>query len=468
MRLSVSDLSPVTRPTALCSRAWARLIALLALSLAIALPALAREWEATPDNYRRILRQLQAGDTLTLRSGIYRYGLPIHGLRGRADQPIVIQGPAHGQPAVLIGRPGRITISLIDSHHITLRRLIVNGKHQPAHGVVAEGRGSGTSHITLENLTLLHFDAAQSYNCVSTKAPAWFWVIRNLHLRGCGTGMYLGNSDGRASFVAGLIEGNLIEHTRGYNLQIKHQQPRPTDIGLPDTPQTTVLRYNIFNKDTHGSTGVRARPNVLLGHWPLSGAGQDDQYVVYGNVFYANANERLFQAEGNVRAFANLFINPLGEGVSFQPHNDLPRHIHFHHNTVIARGTALSLREPAHTAQQHIALNVIYSERPLTSIEPHTNLIRSFARAGHELVAPFAPLAELDVSPRTLPTLRATPEFTTPLQRQDFNGRPTALQVPGAYGHSGPQPGNFTLLARFGALCGPCRGPAPSQPATTP
>jgi hypothetical protein len=50
---------------------------------------------------------------------------------------------------------------------------------------------------------------------------------------GAGTGMYFGNSDGNHPFWGGLIENNLIMNTIGYNLQIKHQNPRPRLPGMP-------------------------------------------------------------------------------------------------------------------------------------------------------------------------------------------------------------------------------------------
>src|SRR5690606_25736255 len=123
------------------------------------------------------------------------------------------------------------------------------------------------------------------------------------------------------------------------------------------------------------STGERARPNLLLGHWPLEGPGTDDRYLVYGNFFYQNPTERLFQAEGNVAAYNNVFVNFHGEAVSFQPHNDVPREIDFHRNTVVARGEAVRLNgaDPAH--EQNALANLVYSEAPPTALAEAGNRI---------------------------------------------------------------------------------------------
>ena len=111
--------------------------------------------------------------------------------------------------------------------------------------------------------------------------------------------MYLGNSDGSAPFIAGIIENNLIVDTIGYNLQIKHQRPRPDFPGMPAGRSLTLIRHNVFAK-AEGGVREAARPNVLLGHFPLEGSGTEDRYAVYGNFFYQNRYEALFQGEGNI------------------------------------------------------------------------------------------------------------------------------------------------------------------------
>ena len=354
---------------------------------------------ATPDTYREHLRRLQAGDTLVLAPGEYRSGMPLRKRVGRADAPIVITGPEAGPPAVLIGRDGRITVSLIDVAHVTLRHLTLDGRGARGHGIVAEGRGSFAHHVTLEHLTIVNYDAAQAFNGISTKTPAWNWIIRNNHISRAGTGIYLGNSNGHEPFVAGLIEGNVIEHTLGYNMQIKHQLPRPNLPGMPTTPQQTIIRNNVFDKSAGGNTGDRARPNLLLGHWPLEGPGRDDRYLVHDNLFYQNPTQRLFQAEGNVTAYNNAFINIHRQAVTFQRHNDVPRDIQFHRNTVIGRGPALTITgaDPAHT-QQAVA-NLIYSETPPVGVSAADNRIADLEAVTAELRGPLRPRETLDLTP---------------------------------------------------------------------
>ncbi|MDX9740772.1 MAG: hypothetical protein RBT81_06295 [Gammaproteobacteria bacterium] len=319
---------------------------------------------AGPESYRSHLKDLRPGDILRLEPGTYRKGLPLRGLQGGAGREIVIEGPAEGGEAVFIAQDGTITISLIDVAHVTIRRLRLEGRGARAHAVVAEGRARFSHDVTLEDLRISGYDAAQGYVGISTKAPAWNWVIRNNHISDAGTGMYLGNSDGRAPFVAGLIEGNVIERTLGYSLQIKHQLPRPALAGMPQSSKVTVIRDNVFSKRERGSAGERARPNVLLGHWPLQGAGRDDRYLVYRNVFLHNPHERLFQGEGHVSLCDNVFVNAWGEAISLQAHNDVPREIDVFDNVIASRSTGLRLSgaDPGH--RQRVSGNVMYTEKP--------------------------------------------------------------------------------------------------------
>jgi hypothetical protein len=203
---------------------------------------------------------------------------------------------------------------------------LLDGANLGIDAAKAEWDGGLVHHITLEALTIIGQGIDQGVNGISTKTPAAFWAIRNNVIIGAGTGMYLGNSDGNAPFIAGVIEENLVVNTVGYNVQIKHQRGRPALKDLPVSAQRTVIRGNVFSKAENASAGQMARPNLLLGHFPLEGPGSNEEYLVTGNVFYANPVESLMQAEGNVVGAGNLFINPAGNAVSTQSHNGFPRH----------------------------------------------------------------------------------------------------------------------------------------------
>lgn len=406
-------------------------------------------YTATPDTYVALLRELAPGDRLTLSPGIYEHGLPIHGLNGTAQAPIVVTGPDDAQPAILLARAGRNTVSIVNSSHVTVRNLTLDGAGLPVDGVKCEGHAQWAHHITLANLDIRGHGNNQQTVGISTKCPAWGWVIRGNRIVGAGTGIYLGNSDGNAPFVGGLIEHNVILDTTGYNLQIKHQNPRPELPGLPQERSVTIIRGNVFSKEWGASIGPMARPNVLLGHFPLAGPGASDIYLVHGNFFYQNPGESLFQGEGNIALHNNLLVNHAGDAIRIQPHNDTPRTINVFYNTVVAskNGIVLVRREGDPEYGQFVAGNVVFGGTPLlvpVGISA-ANVARHYEMAGRYLNAPFDPLGKLDLYP--LPGRLKKIKIETRLLHgyegwdRDFNGNSRKGSFAGAYAGEGRNPG---------------------------
>lgn len=350
-------------------------------------PASAAVFDGDPSNYLDLLKGLSAGDTLILRPGEYKAGLPVYRINGEKDRPIVISGPEEGPRPLFIARTGRNTISIVDSSHVTIRNLELDGRALPVDGVKAEGDSRWAHHITLENLTIRGHGRDQQTVGISTKCPAWGWVIRGNEIVGAGTGLYLGNSDGSAPFVGGLIEHNLVVDTIGYNLQIKHQRPRPDVPGLPAGKNVTIIRYNVFSKARGGSSGPAARPNVLIGHGPLSGPGTDDVTVLYGNVFHQNQAEALFQGEGNLALHGNQFVNDHGDAIRIQPHNDIPRNVDVLGNTIVAAGTGVLVRTgeaPAGAGfRQAVTGNAVFAGRPIDGGVSSANTVAPFEAAAY-------------------------------------------------------------------------------------
>ncbi|MGO9443219.1 MAG: hypothetical protein ACLPXB_00425 [Thiobacillaceae bacterium] len=338
----------------------------------------AQRYQATPETYLQDLRSLAPGDTLQLSPGTYQDGLTVHDLQGHPDQPIIITGPENGAAATLLAQRGTNTISLADAAYIVIRNLTLNGRNLPVDGVKAEGYSRFAHHIILENLHIIGHGNNQQTVGISTKCPSWGWIIRGNVIEAAGTGMYLGNSDGRAPFWAGLIEGNRVVDSIGYDLQIKHQNPRTLVQDASTAPAVTIIRNNLFGKSHNASFGGMARPNVLLGHWPLLGPGTDDRYLVYGNLFVDNPAEALFQAEGRLALYNNVFINRQGDGIHIQPHNDIPRDMDIFYNTVLARDAGIVIRQkPSFDERfaQRVEANLISAARPLEGGEDRHNVM---------------------------------------------------------------------------------------------
>jgi hypothetical protein len=409
-----------------------------------------RTIQATPSNYRSLIAGLLPGDRLLLAAGTYGH-LPLHGKNGEPGKCIVIEGPASGSPALFTGSDSWNIISLKDASYITLRNLSLDGLGKSGDGVKAEATAVSVHHVLIEGLSFKNFNAVQGV-AISTKAPAWNWVVRGTTITSTYTGMYFGNSDGQDETANFLVEHNLVHGTLGYNVQFKHQLGRNTSIGMPSTG-TTIIRHNTFSKETGSITGPDARSNLLVGHWPLSGAGSSDIYQIYGNVFYQNPTEALFQGEGNLAFHDNLLVNRTSYGVNIQPHNSVPRRIDIYNNTVVVgSGTGIRIAGADAAYTQRVVGNAVFAPTPLTGGQQSNNVTGTYAAASTYLNNPMAALGSgLDLYPKT-GQLQGTAidhsVFSGLLEYdRDFNGRSRVATYRGAYSGDGVNPGWTPAMA---------------------
>jgi hypothetical protein len=254
--------------------------------------------------------------------------------------------------------------------------------------------------------------------------------------------MYLGNSDGRHPFVAGVIERNVIRDTQGYNLQVKHQLPWPDAPALPEGRTVTVIRDNVFSKAANASAGPQARPNVLVGDVPPHGRGSTNGYEIYRNFFHQNPTEALLQAEGNVALYANLFVNDAGAAISVQPHNGRVRDVLILGNTIVAAGHGISIRGGEPALAQRVVGNAVFAAVPIAGGAASANVTGSRAEAPRFLVNPLATTVERDFRPKP-GALKGTPLDVRDYAGlaggdRDFDGRPRDRSVRGAYGGEAP------------------------------
>ena len=402
---------------------------------------------ADPKTYLAHLRSLEPGDTLVLAPGAYDEpgeppGLPIFGLHGTPGAPITITGPRSGRSAVLVGRGNYNTVRIADSSHVVVRNLEIDGRDLGGDGVNAQGI---SHHITLENLTIRGVGGAQDVAAISTnRAPAWNWTIRANVIVGAGTGMYLGNSDGRQPFIAGVIEHNLVCDTIGYNVQIKHQLPWPGDKDLPQGRTATIIRHNVFGKGRNSSTGRMARPNLLVGDVPSIGPGSGNRYEIYGNLFLQNPSEALFQGEGNLALYANVFVNSAGPAMVIRPHNGTVRDVHIFGNTVVAAGPGVVVERGSKASQQNVDVNVVFADPPIVAGSQFANVVGGYADAVRHLANPLAPPGKLDLSPRrgmvSGPMIDVGEWRSFSDWDRDFDGRPRDWTLRGAYARERGRP----------------------------
>ena len=198
----------------------------------------------------------------------------------------------------------------------------------------------------LDNNLIVGAGANQQNDGISTKTPTWNWVIRRNTIVAAGTAIYLGNSDGGQPFVAGIIENNLVLDPIGYCMEIKFQLARPALAGMPEGPQSTIIRNNVFIKDDRLSPEGN-RPNLLVGGFPDTGSGSQDLYQIYGNLLVHNPREALFQGSGRISFHDNILVGGQYAAAAFHDH-DLPlRLAHIYNNTIYSSQIGISVSSPA-------------------------------------------------------------------------------------------------------------------------
>jgi hypothetical protein len=410
-----------------------------------------RTIQATPSTYKSLIAGLLPGDRLQLAAGTYTQGLNLWNKNGQPGKCIVIEGPASGSPALFTGSDSWNLVSLKDSSYITLRNLSLDGLGKAGDGIKAEAGAVSVHHILIEGLSLQNFNQNLQVVGINTKCPAWNWVVRRTTITSTGTGMYFGGSSGEFEFANSLIEHNLVYGTLGYNAEFKHQLSRNTSIGVPSTA-TTIIRHNTFSKETGSLSGSNARPNLLVGHWPLSGSGSSDIYQIYGNLFYQNPYESLFQGEGNIALHDNLFVNRTSDAVRIQPHNDVPRRIEAFNNTVVAGYTGILITGADPAYPQRVIGNAVFAGTPLTGGQQSNNVTGTYAAASTYLNNPMAALGSgLDLYPKT-GQLQGTAidysVFSGLLDwDRDFNKQSRIATYRGAYSGDGVNPGWTPALA---------------------
>jgi len=420
---------------------------LASLALCLASLADAAVVAATPATFAGRVRSLDPGDTLNLEGGTYKDSLNLSGLKGTANAWITIQGPADGS-AVFLADPRNNTVELSDCSYIAVRQLTLDGKGTAsAFGVCAKGGNASLSHdILIEGLTVKNYDGGQQVTGISTKCTAWNWTIRGNRILSCGTGLYLGNSNGESPFISGVIEGNLIQAPIGYCLQIKYQNARPVLPGMPAGPSRTIIRNNVFIKSDRPSPDG-ARPNVLIDGFPDTGPGASDLYEVYGNLFVHNSVEPLLQATGRFTIHDNIFVDaPKSAAISCVKHAAKTMKLaHIYNNTVVNAAVGIHLGSPTESV---VVANLIFAGSPLTGAikDQQANECGSIAEAGKYLVDATPALGKLNAYPKA--GMASGPAYSLAAMAGetasdvDFNGKSKGtLQHRGAYAGSGTNPG---------------------------
>ena len=150
--------------------------------------------EAGPDDYRDALDALGPGDTLRLGPGDYLRGLPIR-VSGEEGRCVVIEALDPSARPRFLGSDAFNIVAIHGASWVKGRDLDIDGMGRAGFGVASQGGETmPTHHVVIEGLSMVGLGADQQIVGISTKSPAWDWVIRGNRIVGAGTGMDLGNS----------------------------------------------------------------------------------------------------------------------------------------------------------------------------------------------------------------------------------------------------------------------------------
>lgn len=402
---------------------------------------------ADPSTFRQVIRKLRPGETMLLAPGDYP-PLKIVGLRGGPERCIAIAGPSQGPAAVIRGVSGSNTVDIVDASFLAIKNLVIDSRGIPGAFGISAGRGTSslTHHILIAGNTLIGQGGTQQTDGISTKTPTWGWVIRHNKILGAGTAIYLGDSDGSSPFISGIIEGNLIQDPIGYCLQIKYQVARPLVRGMPTGPSVTIIRDNVFIKNDRPSPDGD-RPNLLVGGFPDSGPGSNDMYQIYGNFFYHNPREALFQGSGRISFHDNILVGGEHAAAVFQNH-DLPlRTAHVYNNTIYTKHEGIKVEDPV-PADVAVVGNLVFAATPIAGNirQQQGNMVDKVANAAHYVNAPSFSLTSMDFYPRPRGA-KASPLDLSMFAKDvdyklDFNHRFKGdCTFRGAYAGTGTNPG---------------------------
>jgi hypothetical protein len=421
--------------------------------------------DATPSDYQVKIAALRPGDTLRLSPGTY-VRLTLDDINGEPDKWIMVEGPATGAAAVIRGESCCNTVQIRRATYLALRHLTIDSLG--IDGVDGINAKDGASHdILIENNRIQGVGGAQQTVGISTKSPAWRWVVRGNTIVEPGTGMYFGDSDGTQPFIAGVIERNVVLYATGYGVQIKHQVPYAI-AGAPAGPSKTIIRHNVFIKDGRPSPDGN-RPSLLVGPFPDTGAGANDSYEIYGNFLFGNPGESLIQASGRLVIHDNI-LAAAGAGQTallLTDHNGALKTAYVYNNTIFGGGQGIRFASGAR--DDHLVIgNAVFADQPVSGnvVNVRDNVIGAFGDAGGYFVNATLTLGVLDLYPR-VGMLRGTPlMYPTGFESQtdsslDFNGNPKGDRTyRGAYAGEGVNPG-WRLAASMKALSA---SPRPNSP----
>jgi hypothetical protein len=291
--------------------------------------------EVSPSgDLRAAIADLSPGDELVLAGGTYtlssRFAATVV---GTAAEPIVIRAKTGESALIHMNTSDHNIIEIQASRYAVFRGLKFRGG---SHGI----RLMDSDFVTIEDNEIYETgDVAISANSGGTYEGL---VIRRNHIHhtnGTGEGMYLGCNSNACRVLNSVIEGNYIHHTNGPTVE------QGDGIELKEGSAGNTIRNNVIHDTNY--------PGILT----YSTVGNGGPNVIEGNLIW-NTNDFGIQSAADAVIRNNIV---LGSSVGFQAHQaGSPSNLVFTHNTIIAHGDGLEVRNVSGPVV--IANNAIYSQ----------------------------------------------------------------------------------------------------------
>jgi hypothetical protein len=222
--------------------------------------------------------------------------------------------------------------------------------------------------------------------------------------------------------------------------------------GIPAGDGSTIIRRNVFIKGDNACDPSLCRPNLLVGGFPDTGTGANDRYEIYGNLFFHNPHESLFQASGRVTIHDNIFVDANTNAVLLQNH-DLPlKQAFVYNNTVYTNSNGINFSSAASQGSASVG-NLVFATTPLAGApaDQRDNITGAVAEAATYVNSPSMTLGSMDFFPKagkcTGTAVDLTSSKTDRDYDRDFNGTSKGgFTYRGAYAGEGTNPG-WTLAA---------------------
>jgi len=244
------------------------------------------------DDFRTVMQSLSAGDTLTLRGGVYTLSSYFElDLAGTADEPITIRAKSGEQPALHYVDDGQNIVNVANSSFLTFDGIEFSGGSR---GI----RLTNSSDITIRNCHI-HDTAA---NAISANdggnVYARLTIVHNEidHAGETAEGLYLGCNDDACRVHDSLIANNYIHDLNGPTVT------QGDGIEIKAGSYANIVRDNVIH-DT-------AYPGITLYHTNGNGAPN----VIERNLVW-NAGDNGIQVTADAIVRNNIVLSAAAHGI---------------------------------------------------------------------------------------------------------------------------------------------------------